>query len=205
MSPTRMRQRLLGVVDVCAKAAATLQFCVAYRAPFRGNHHICAERLNIQETAVMSDAMGEFTLQVTLALQALACEQPALRTTERRRENCVYVAYMPFRIDIARLAALVAGCDILPTKFNGIVIRHPELGKRCLNVFPKGVVICVGAKTPDQMRDVFERFMDAIYRARATAGAAAAETTTARKRRRPADDDDARPAKRLAAARPLPN
>lgn len=166
MAPARMRQCLLGVADVSVKPAHTRQFCVAYRAPHRANHHICAERLNVQETAVMSDAMGEFTLHVTLALQAIACRQPQLRVTERRRENCVYVSYTPFRIDIARLITHVAGCDIQPTRFSGIVVRHPELERRCLNIFPKGVVICVGAKTPQQMMDVFDRFMDAIYAAR---------------------------------------
>lgn len=191
MSAVLMRQRLLGVASATIKTAShARQFCIAYRAPFRGNHHICAERLNIQETAVMSDAMGEFTLQVTLALQAIACGQPQLRVTERRRENCVYVSYMPFRIDIPRLITLVAGCHILPTRFSGVVIRHPELGRRCLNVFPKGVLICVGAKAPDQMAAVFDTFMDAIYGARAPpVGTAVLPAHAPAKKQRAADSD----------------
>lgn len=157
---------MLGIATVLDASTALRHYRVSYRAPFRCNHDLCPSQLRVQETAAMSSDMGEFTLHVTVALYALACGVPNLRVITRRCDNCVYVAYMPFRISLALLPQAVAGCDLQRTNFPATVIKHPELRKMRLLVFSTGVVIFVGAKETSQMLRAFRMFTERFYQAR---------------------------------------
>jgi hypothetical protein len=169
ISPVMVMQRLLGVASILDAQSTVRQFRISYRAPFRCNHDICPAQLKVQETGAMNSVMGEFTLNVTAAMHAIACDLPRLRVSKRRCDNRVYVAYLPFKVSVTRLVDVLAGCKTKRTRFGGTVVEHPELQKIRLIVFPTGVVICVGAKQTELMRAAFARFMERLYRARVTA------------------------------------
>lgn len=174
IAPLLLQQALLGISTRMEQTTLSTQFRISYCAPFRCNHDIFPLQLKVQETAAMSDDMGAFALCVTIALMRLAARLPTLAVHARRCENCVYVAYMPFRLDVPRLLAANPGCSTRATRFGGTVIEHPMIGRIRFIVFPTGCVICVGAKCRDDMQRAMifflPRLVDAASMVSRTAG-----------------------------------
>jgi hypothetical protein len=153
---------LLGIACFGVKSTRSTEIAFRYLPPFRGKHALTPNDMRMQETAATSGDIGSRVVDVTLNLlsEAAQCEQ--LFAFDRRDNNEVYTACLPFYIDLNLLHRRFPKSIEVPLRFDALIIQPPELGNKKLLVFPKGIIICVGSKNADEMMAAMRAWLPAI-------------------------------------------
>lgn len=146
---TRLRQALLGIASVRPKNNG-LVVALKYLQPFYAKHWFGPSKTGLlQERAARSIQLGTEVARVTLRLLSAGLGVP-LEIVERRRDNQVCTAYLPYWIDLAALQHEHATCVETRKKFQHVVICHPSIVGKLL-LFPKGTAISVGTQEASEM------------------------------------------------------
>lgn len=145
------------------------QYRISYRLTNSCINDINPNQLKLQETASVSTEVGYLTARTTTHLLASQCNIPDLHILRRLYHNRVYVSYLPPQIDLEKLKQVghQENCSTQETEFGGLVMwNKPKFKNLKMLVFPRGTVICVGAKTTQNMRDAMQFFLPIIHRGR---------------------------------------
>jgi hypothetical protein len=180
---------LLGIACFGVKSTRSAEIAFRYLPPFRGKHALTPNDMRMQETAATSGDIGRQVVDVTLNLLAQAAQCDAIFAFDRRDNNEVYTAYLPFPIDLNLLQRRFPKAIQVPQRFEALIIEPPDLGRKKLLVFPKGIIICVGSKNSAEMIDAMQAWLPAIQACRTN-------TLPPKKRPRAASASGDRPAKR---------
>lgn len=147
------------------KPSMAQEFRLSYRSPYVSTHDVNPLDLTMQETATRSIATGHILVQLTSLLLE---EREILDVRSRARENLVFTTYIPFHVDIYRFAQAHPAMAEKPAKFDNLILKCKELGKKCLIVISTGIVVCVGAKSFIDAFGAFKFGLPLVYEMRSS-------------------------------------
>ncbi len=189
-----IQQRLLGVLNPMAMASSGYVFRIKFRPPERATHRFNPADTSLQTVGVATDRAGRLTSILTAQLVAVALGLPHFMAQPSVCHNRVFTTFLPYELQLPAFEAANPHLVEQPYTQQCTVALAPPAARAenvKLLVFPSGVIICVGAKTTDEMTRTMEHAIPLLANARVlTAGAHAkrkrsASTEQHERRKRP--------------------
>jgi len=109
-------------------------------------------------TGAKNKEASDFVMNYVLSVLGKHCGLPDIRIHERALQNIVATGFLSFSLDLKGMSKKLSYVTYRPKKFAGATIKHPD--PKCTKItmlaFPKGTVICVGAKSSEELRYAYK-------------------------------------------------